>query len=117
MIQAVNTFRKAIQDGRFAVTAELSLKRESSAAEISRQALLFKDRVDAMQVNDNPLAWVHMSALAAASLLLKQGMDAMPILTCRDRNRIGLQSDLLGLRALGVSSAILTREGYGHPGG
>ena len=105
----VNTFQKSIRDGRFALSAELSLKRESSSAEINRQALLFKDRVDAMQVTDNPLAWVHMSALAASGLLLQEGMDAIPILTCRDRNRIALQSDLLGLRALGVSSSILTR--------
>jgi methylenetetrahydrofolate reductase (NADPH) len=108
MNQPANTFRQAIQEGRLALTAELSLKRESSADDVSRQASMFRDRVDAMQVADNPLARVHMSALAASDLLLNEGMDAIPILTCRDRNRIALQSDLLGMRAMGISSAILT---------
>jgi 5,10-methylenetetrahydrofolate reductase len=50
-----------------------------------------------------------MSAVAAASLVLQKGVDPIPLLTCRDRNRIALQSDLLGLRAMGVSSVLLTR--------
>lgn len=105
----MNTFQGAIRAGRLALSAELTLARESTAADVARQAALFRDRVDGVQVNDNPLAWVHMSALAASSLLLAEGVDPVPILTCRDRNRIALHSDLLGLRALGASSVILTR--------
>lgn len=65
--------------------------------------------VDGIQVSDNPYAWVQMSALAAAAVLVGHGVDPVPILTCRDRNRIALESDLLGLEALGVSSLLLTR--------
>lgn len=94
---------------RPALSVELALQRESDAAAVRSQADLFRDRVDGIQVQDNPLAWVHMSPVAAAALLLAEGVDPVPILTCRDRNRIGLLSDLLGLRALGVESVLLTR--------
>jgi len=109
VVGTMMSFRAAVQGGPFAISAELALQRESSAADVAAQADLFRDRVDGMQVADNPLAWVHMSALSAASLLLLNGIDPIPILTCRDRNRIGLQSDLLGLRAIGVTSLMLMR--------
>jgi len=105
----LGTFSEAVQGGRFAISAELTLTRKSNRDDIRRQAELLRGRVDGLQVNDNPLAWVHMSALAASALLLQEGVDPVPILTCRDRNRIGLHSDLLGLRAMGVDSLLLMR--------
>lgn len=105
----MRTFREAVQGDDFTVSAELTLKRDSTADDVRRQADVLGRYVDAIQVTDNPYAWVHMSALSASSLLLAHGVDPVPILTCRDRNRIALESDLLGLRALGVSSLILTR--------
>lgn len=105
----MTTFQQAVQGEGFAVSAELALQHDSSSADVASQADLYRDLVDGVQVADNPLAWVGMSTVAASSLLLQNGVDPVPILTCRDRNRIGLQSDLLGLRALGVSSVILTR--------
>lgn len=105
----MGTFSAAVQGGKFAISAELSLTRQSGAGDIQRQAGLFQGLVDGLQVTDNPLAWVNMSALAASALLLREGMDPVPVLTCRDRNRIGLHSDLLGLRALGVDSLLLLR--------
>lgn len=65
--------------------------------------------VDGIQVTDNPYAWVQMSALSAAAILLDHGFDPVPVLSCRDRNRVALQSDLLGLQALGVCSLVLMR--------
>jgi methylenetetrahydrofolate reductase (NADPH) len=103
------SFRAAVQSKSLALTAELSLKRETSAADIRNQANTLAPWVDAIQISDNPWAWTQMSALAAASLLLEAGVDPLPILTCRDRNRIALTSDLLGLRALGVRSIMLMR--------
>ena len=105
----MKTFREAVQSEQFSLTAELTVKRDSSADDVSRQADVLGSYVDAIQVTDNPYAWVQMSALSAAGILLAQGIDPVPILTCRDRNRDALQSDLLGLRALGVSSLILMR--------
>ena len=103
------TFREAAQGGRLALTAELTLRRESNAADIRRQAATLGPAVDALQINENPWAWVQMSPLAACGLLLEAGVDPVPIMTCRDRNRIALMGDLLGLRALGVTSVLLTR--------
>lgn len=105
----MKTFRESLQSHRLSVTAELTLKRASTADDVRRQADVLAPHVDAIQVTDNPYAWVQMSALSASSLLLAHGVDPVPILTCRDRNRIALESDLLGLRALGVTSLLLTR--------
>jgi 5,10-methylenetetrahydrofolate reductase len=105
----LRTFREAVQSSDLSITVELALNRQSTAADVDRQIDSFCGKVDGIQVSDNPWAWVQMSALAAASLILKKGIDPVPILTCRDRNRIALQSDLLGLRAMGVSSVLLTR--------
>jgi len=65
--------------------------------------------VHAVQVSDNWRAEGHMDVLAIASILLQQGIDPVVHLTCRDRNRIALQSCLLGAAGLGVSSLVLSR--------
>jgi len=103
-----------LRSGRFALTAELTLNRESTADDVRRQADLLGRYVDALQVSDNPYAWVQMSALSAAAILLDHGIDAIPILGCRDRNRDALRAELLGMQALGVGSLILMR-GHGVP--
>lgn len=105
----MRTFSEAVRDERFTLTAELTLARHSTADDVRRQADVLGRYVDAIEVTDNPYAWVQMSALSAAAILRGHGIDPVPILTCRDRNRIALESDLLGLRALGVTSLILTR--------
>lgn len=112
----MKTFREAIQRQRFTITADLTLQSDSDADEVARQADLLGPYVDGMQVTDNPWSWVQMSAVAAASLLLHQGIDPIAVVTCRDRNRIALASDLLGLRALGVTSVLLMR-GHNIPPG
>jgi methylenetetrahydrofolate reductase (NADPH) len=105
----MKTFRQAVQSEAFTITADLTLQSNSGADDVARQLELLGPWVDGIQVSDSPWAWLQMSAVAAASLVLQQGIDPIPILTCRDRNRIALHSDLLGLRALGVSSVLLMR--------
>lgn len=105
----MKTFRQAVQSEAFTISAELTLRHASRADDVRRQADLLGPLTDGIQVNDNPPAWMHMSALAASSLLLQAGIDPVPILTCRDRNRVALYSDLLGCRALGITSLLLTR--------
>jgi len=105
----LNTFRKAVQGDSFAISAELTVHNESSADDVRRQAHELAGLVDGIQVTDNPYAWVQMSALAAATILIEDGFDPVPIMTCRDRNRLALQSDLMGLQALGVGSVMLMR--------
>jgi len=103
------TFRNALQGTGFPITAELFLARRTTIDEVLEQASLLQGYVDAIQVVDNPYNWPQISPLALASLLIRQGIDAIPRLACRDRNRIALQSDLLGLRAMGVSSLVLVK--------
>ena len=105
----MKTFREAVQSERFSISAELTVKRDSTADDVRRKADVLGNFVDGIQVTDNPYAWVQMSALSAAGILIDHGVDAVPIMTCRDRNRIALKSDLLGLQALGVTSLMLMR--------
>jgi methylenetetrahydrofolate reductase (NADPH) len=103
------TFRESARSEKFTIAAELTLKRETTADDVRRQVGLLGPWVDAIQVSDNPFAWVQMSSLSACAILLEQGVDPVPIMTCRDRNRRALAGDLAGLMALGVSSVMLIR--------
>lgn len=102
-------FREAVQSDTFSISAELTLKRETTSADINQQIDVLGNIVDGIQITDSPWSWVQMSPVAASALLLKRGVDPIPVLTCRDRNRIALQSDLIGMRAMGVTSLLLTR--------
>jgi len=100
----LKTFRKALQKSQFTITAEPTTRHAISAAEVLRQAEILADSIDAIHLPDSPL---QFSPLALSSLLIRKGIDPIPGLSCRDRNRIALQSDLLGLRAIGVTSLVL----------
>ena len=102
-------FRDTVQGNDFSISAELTLRQNFTASDVHKQVDVLGEMVDGIQVTDNPWSWVQMSAVAAAGLVLQKGIDPIPLLTCRDRNRIALQSDLLGLRAMGVTSVLLTR--------
>lgn len=105
----MKTFREALRGEPLTMTADLTLRSDSGPDDIARQVDLLGPWVDALQVSDNPWAWVQMSALSASVLVKRQGLDPIPILTCRDRNRIALGAELLGLRALGITSVLLMR--------
>ena len=102
-------FRRALADGEFALTAELTLRQATTAEAVLEQACRLTPWVNAIQVSDNPWAWIQMSALSAASILLPAGHDVIPILTCRDRNRAALKRELTGLHSLGAETVILVR--------
>lgn len=76
---------------------------------IREAAGLLRDHVSGVLVTDNQFGHLHMSTLAAASLLMGSGMDPIVQLACRNRNRIALLSELLGAAALGVTSLMLIR--------
>jgi methylenetetrahydrofolate reductase (NADPH) len=109
MKRPVKSFRTKLQGTGFPITAELFLARRTTVDEAMKQAGQLAGCVDAIQVADNPYSWAQISPLALASLLIREGIDPVPRLACRDRNRIALQSDLLGLRAMGVSSVVLVK--------
>jgi len=105
----LKTFRDAVRTQPFTVTADLALDRTTDAAAVRRQARLLVPHVDAIQVPDAHDGRLQMSGLAAAAILLAEGIDPVVHLTGRDRNRIALENDLLGLGVLGVTSLLLTR--------
>jgi methylenetetrahydrofolate reductase (NADPH) len=99
--------RAAIDAGRFAVTAELGLPHGVDPDRVAAKAQVLAGWVDAANVTDNPGATVMMSSLAGSALALRAGVEPVMQLTCRDRNRIALQSDLLGAGALGIPNLLL----------
>ena len=102
-------FREAIQKRDFVLTAELNLARDSGSASIVDQATILAAYTDAVQVPDSPNGRVQMTPLAASGILLQQGIEAIAHLSCRDRNRVALESELLSLGAMGVNSLLLLR--------
>ena len=102
-------FREALQKRDFVITAELNLARETEVAAIVEQATVLGAHTDAVQVPDSPSARVHMTPLAVSSILLQSGIEPLTHLSCRDRNRVALESELLSLGAMGVTSVLLLR--------
>ncbi len=103
------TFKDALKTKEFVVTAHVNLAQAPDADSVVRQGEILRPAVDAVHLTDNPGAQVQVSAIAAAALLLQQGIDPIVHMTCRDRNRIALQSDFIGAAALGVTSVLLMR--------
>jgi methylenetetrahydrofolate reductase (NADH) len=97
----------ALRTGRFAVTAEIAPPRGADATGLRETARLLRGWVDAANVTDNQGARVRMSSLAASVVLLAEGLAPVMQMTCRDRNRIALQSDLLAAGALGIPNVLL----------
>ena len=105
----LKTFQEAVRTQDFTLSAELKLDSRSTAASIVDQARILASMVDAIQITDNPGGRVHISPLVVAGILLNQNIDPVLQMTCRDRNRIALRSDLLGAAELGVTSLLLMR--------
>jgi 5,10-methylenetetrahydrofolate reductase len=105
----LKTFSQALDIHDFAISAELPLTPDSTRASILEQARSLQHLVDAIHVPDNRFGRVHIAPLAVAAILLESGIDPVMEMGCRNRNRIALISDLLGARALGVTSLLLNR--------
>jgi methylenetetrahydrofolate reductase (NADPH) len=95
-----------LDTGCFAVTAECGPPRGADASALRRKAGLLRGHVDACNVTDNQTSVVRMSSIAACSILLEEGLDVVMQAVCRDRNRIALQSDILGAAALGIRNIL-----------
>ncbi|GAA3066856.1 methylenetetrahydrofolate reductase [Pseudonocardia yunnanensis] len=97
----------ALRNGRFAVTAEIGPPRGADVDEIRESAALLRDWVDAANITDNQGAQVRVSSFAGSVVALAEGLEPVMQMTCRDRNRIALQSDLLSAGALGIPNLVL----------
>jgi methylenetetrahydrofolate reductase (NADPH) len=98
-----------LQGAGLPITAELSMPERLTADGLLKQADRLAGSVDAIQVTESHGSPAQAAPLALASLLMRNGIDAVPRISCRDRNRIALLSDLLGFRALGLSSLVLVK--------
>jgi methylenetetrahydrofolate reductase (NADPH) len=96
-----------LRSGEFVVTSELRTTDSAEAESIRRAAEPLRGYVDAINCTDNAASHAHLSGTAAAHLLIDDGFEPILQLTCRDRNRLGLQADLLGAAALGVRNVCL----------
>src|SRR4030066_2298593 len=86
---------KILRDGKFAVTAELGPPRGADRSVIEKKAAILKGYGDAFNITDCQTAVVRMSSIAAGRIVLDAGLEPIIQMTCRDRNRIAIQSDLL----------------------
>jgi methylenetetrahydrofolate reductase (NADPH) len=105
----INRFREQLRAGRFAVTAEIVPPVACDRAALAPKIQALKGLADAVNVTDGAGARAHMGSLAAAVLLLEAGVEPILQITCRDRNRLALQSDLLAAATLGIENLLLLR--------
>jgi len=106
---SASELQRQLRSGTFVVTAELTPPVSSDPTEFIDRALALRSLVTAVNVTDGAGARSHMSSLAAAHFLVKNGIEPILQLTCRDRNRIALQGELLGAAALGIRNVLALR--------
>jgi methylenetetrahydrofolate reductase (NADPH) len=101
-----SNLEKILERGEFAVTSECGPPRGADPEVITKKGELLKGYVDAVNVTDNQTSVVRMSSFASCILLKNMGFDPILQMVCRDRNRIALQSDILGAAALGINNIL-----------
>ncbi|NEN90947.1 MAG: methylenetetrahydrofolate reductase [Okeania sp. SIO3H1] len=102
----MNRFRNAVKSGEFLVTAEVAPPKGADPTHMIEMASTLKGRVHAVNVTDGSRAVLRMSSLAASIILKNNGIEPICQVACRDRNRIGLQADLMGASALGLNNIL-----------
>ena len=109
-------FERILRAGKFAVTAEIAPPDSADPADVFARAALFDGYVDAINATDSSGANCHMSSMGICSLLTRRGYAMILQQSCRDRNRIAMQGDILGAAAMGVCN-ILCLSGDGVQSG
>ncbi|MBI5683071.1 MAG: methylenetetrahydrofolate reductase [Deltaproteobacteria bacterium] len=102
----MQTLKESLASNKFVITAEICPPKGTDTSIFIKNARLLKDKIDAANVTDNQRAVMRLSSLACSVLLLKEGIDPVFQMTCRDRNRIALQSDILGAWTLGIKNIL-----------
>ncbi|MDI3469209.1 MAG: 5,10-methylenetetrahydrofolate reductase [Pseudolabrys sp.] len=103
------TLQKKLAAGHFVLTAEVTPPVSFSRGDLLDKALPLKSLTDAVNVTDGAGARPHLGAVTAAAMLVEAGIEPILQLTCRDRNRIGLQSELISAAAWGVDNLLMLR--------
>jgi len=105
-MKAGSNLEKVLESGVFAVTAELGPPKSADPEVVRRKARAMKGYADAFNVTDGQTAVVRMASWAACLIEKEEGLDPIVQMTCRDRNRIALQMDVLGVAALGIRNIL-----------
>lgn len=101
-----SSLEKLLEAGKFVVTSEIGPPKSADGSVIRKKAELVKGVADAVNITDNQTAIVRLSSIAAAAILLQEGIEPVVQMTVRDRNRIAIQSDILGAVALGARNIL-----------
>lgn len=100
------TLQEKIESNRFVVCGEIGPPQSCDGDVIRNKAKHFKGFVDAVNITDNQKAVARLSSIASAKILLEEGVEPIIQMTCRDRNRLAIQSDLMGAAALGIRNVL-----------
>lgn len=121
-----SNLERVIASGQPAVTAELGPPMSADPHEVIKKANMLKGYCDAVNITDCQTAVVRISSIAAAVIALREGLEPVMQMTCRDRNRIAIQADILGAAALGLKNCLCIAGDHqsfsaagrlkGHPG-
>jgi len=121
-----SNLERVLDAGEFAVTAEIGPPMDCNGEVVLEKARLLKGTADAFNITDNQTAVVRLSSIAAAVLIMREGLEPVMQMTCRDRNRIAIQADILGAAALGIRNCLCIAGDHqsfsaagrlkGHPG-
>jgi methylenetetrahydrofolate reductase (NADPH) len=106
------TLKEKIESNRFIWCGEISPPQSCDGNVIREKSKYFKGYVDAVNITDNQTATVRLSSIASARILLDEGVEPIIQMTCRDRNRLAIQSDLLGAAALGIRNVLCLTGDY-----
>lgn len=125
-MKAGSNLERVLAAGHFAVTAEIGPPMDCDPAVVTKKTQLLEGFADALNVTDNQTAVVRMSSISACVLIAREGMEPVMQMTCRDRNRLAIQSDVLGASALGIRNCLCIAGDHqsfggagrlkGHPG-
>jgi len=108
----IMTFKEKIRQGSFVLTSEIGPPKGIETAKLLEDAELIRSRVDAINVTDLQSSVMRLGSLAVSSLLKQKGFDPVFQVTCRDRNRLALQSDILSAAALGIENLLILTGDY-----
>ncbi|MBF0486553.1 MAG: methylenetetrahydrofolate reductase [Nitrospirae bacterium] len=100
------SFKEAVESGKFVVTAEVGPPKGTDIATMIHDMHILKGKIDAVNITDNQSAVMRICSLAVCKIAMEQGLEPILQMTCRDRNRIALQSDLLGASVLGIHNVL-----------
>lgn len=101
-----SNLERVLKAGHFAMTGELGPPQSADPDVIREKAELLKGNIDAANITDNQTAIVRMSSIAAGAIIVQMGLEPVIQMVCRDRNRLAMQSDLLGAYALGMRNLL-----------